>query len=68
VIDALSRALAGALRDASVRQEIAAQGYEPLPLTADEVRALAQADTQRFASVLEDASVADAPGERASPR
>ncbi|HET9340971.1 MAG TPA: tripartite tricarboxylate transporter substrate binding protein [Casimicrobiaceae bacterium] len=68
VIDALSRALAGALRDPAVSQEIASQGYEPLPLTADEVRALAQADTLRFESVLEDASVPDGPGERPSTR
>jgi tripartite-type tricarboxylate transporter receptor subunit TctC len=52
-IDAVSRALAGALRQPDVRQLLVAQGYEPLPLGAEAVRALMRADTVRFEAVLD---------------
>lgn len=55
-IDALTRALADAMRAPGIRQQLAAQGWEPLALNADEMRALARADTLRFEGVLEEVS------------
>ena len=67
-VDALTRALAGAMRDPAVLREIAAQGYEPLPLDPDEMRSLARADTLRFDAVLDEAAARGGSAGRASRR
>ncbi len=57
VADVLSRALANALRSNEVRQQFAAQGYEPLELSGDALRALASAETMKYAVVIERAGL-----------
>lgn len=67
-VDALTRALADAMRDPAVLREIAAQGYEPLPLDPDGMRSLARADTLRFEAVLDEAAARGGSAGRASRR
>jgi tripartite-type tricarboxylate transporter receptor subunit TctC len=66
VIDVVSRALADAMHRPELRQQLAAQGHEPLPLSADAIRALTRADTLRFEAALEGIDVRDAPERRTS--
>ena len=63
-IDAMSRALADAMREPGLRQQLAAQGHEPLPLDASAIRALARADSLKFEAALEGIDARDAPEPR----
>jgi tripartite-type tricarboxylate transporter receptor subunit TctC len=59
VADLLARALADALGSDEVLSQFAAQGYEPLKLSAQAVRALIDADTLKYAHVLEGTAISE---------
>ena len=66
VLEVLSRALGDVMRQPGIRQQLAAQGHEPLPLSADEVLALMRADTLQFEAVLAGTTAPDESGRRTS--
>jgi tripartite-type tricarboxylate transporter receptor subunit TctC len=63
-LDVVARALANAMGEPRIRQQLAAQGHEPFPLTADAVRELMLADTLRFEAALAGIDVQDGPAQR----
>jgi tripartite-type tricarboxylate transporter receptor subunit TctC len=52
IADALSRALDDALRSESVRKLFTAHGYEPMPIPAEALRALATSETSRYSVLI----------------
>jgi tripartite-type tricarboxylate transporter receptor subunit TctC len=57
IADVLSRALAEALRSDEVRQRFAAQGYEPMPISGDALRAFAVSETDKYGGLIEAAGL-----------
>ncbi|TMG86550.1 MAG: tripartite tricarboxylate transporter substrate binding protein [Betaproteobacteria bacterium] len=57
IADTLSRALAEALRSDEVRKVVLAQGYEPMPLSGEALRALAAEETKKYAAIVEAAGL-----------
>ena len=53
VEDALSRALAEALRSDEVRRQLLAQGYEPLPLSGNALRGFAVEETAKYSDLID---------------
>jgi tripartite-type tricarboxylate transporter receptor subunit TctC len=57
VADALSHALDEALRPDEIRRHFATQGYEPMPISGEELRALVVSETAKYAGAIEAAGL-----------
>lgn len=66
-VDAVAQALAGALRQGEVPRMLAAQGYEPLPLSAQAIRSLMHDERLRYEAVVDGIDAQDA-GNAREPR
>ena len=61
VADVLSRSLDAALRSDEIRRHFAAQGYEPMPISGEELRALTVSETAKYAGAIEAAGLRNHP-------
>ncbi len=57
IADTLWRALAEALRSDEVRKVVLAQGYEPMPLSGEALRALVAEEAKKYAAIVEAAGL-----------